>query len=407
MYALPMLGVANRVLKIDPTSGTAHEVGADLRPLIGEVHGDGLAYMHTVEGPDGCLYGPPCSATCVLRFDPRTTEASAFGQLKDPVPYNYHEGVLGPTGRYIFAIPCLASRVLCIDIEKFTVDLIGDDFGPAEGDSYIRDSKWSSGTLAGDDCIYAFPYAPPGTHMLRIDPAAKTASLFGPRLQGVDRVAQFGWTHGNSAAMDGCLYGAPHCAKHILRVDPFAGTVSTLNEVFPPSLMMKLVGSVVDNDGAIWFTPVNAPTRMFRMGPRPPRTDFLSTLSQSEHHALLLEGLTDYRCYALTLVVELWRESVRPGGDSLLVCKLLNAVATVLPAVITTSFKTDKGLTARMLLKTIVAVLPLQVCVLPITIHGIDVCSNTVLTSWQGMSLHLVVMPVCVFSLLLTRRPHS
>ena len=166
--------------------------------------------------------------------------------------------------------------------------------------------------------------------------------------------------------MDGCLYGTPHCAKHILQVDPFAGTVSILNEVFPPSLMMKLEGNVVDNDGAIWFTPVNAPTRMFRMGPRQPRTDFLSTLSQPKHHALLLEGLCDYRCYGPALVVELWRESVRPGGDSALVCALLDTAASVLPAVVSESFKLDNGLTARMLLKTIVAVLPLQVCVLPL-----------------------------------------
>ena len=101
---------------------------------------------------------------------------------------------------------------------------------------------------------------------------------------------------------------------------------------------------------------------MVRVAPGRPRTELLNTLLQPQHHALLLEGLRDYRCYGPALVVELWRESVQTGGHSALVSDLLDAAATVLPAVVATSLKKDDGLTARMLLKTIVAVLPLQVC---------------------------------------------
>ena len=365
MYAVPMLGgVANRVLKIDPANGTAREVGADLRELIGEVINGNWAYFGTIEGGDGDLYGIPCNATCVLRFDPRTNEAGVFGHLENPVQGNYYGGVLGPSGRHIFAIPAMASRVLCIDTEKLTVELIGDDFGCGPADKVMQHSKWANGALGADDCIYAIPFSGNIPYILRIDPAAKTASIFGPCLYGTANGWSgnpYGWM-GVTRGLDGCLYLTPHGETHILRIDVFTGTVSTLDKAFPPSLRMKLAQGVTDRDGAIWFLPLNAPCRMFRIAPGRSRTELLTTLSQSQHRALLLEGLRDYRCYGPALMVELWRESVRPGGDSALVSELLEAAATVIPAVITASFKTDDdGLTALMLLKTIVAVLPLQV----------------------------------------------
>merc|ERR1711971_15838 len=105
--------------------------------------------------------------------------------------------------------------------------------------------------------------------------------------------------------MDGCLYATPHIAKHILRIDPFAGTVSTLDKEIPSSLQTKLVNGVVDTDGALWLTLCSPPERIVRVTPARPRTELLSTLLQSQHRDLLLEGLSDYRCYGPALVVEL------------------------------------------------------------------------------------------------------
>ena len=104
--------------------------------------------------------------------------------------------------------------------------------------------------------------------------------------------------------------------------------------------------------------------RTVRVAPGRPQTALLSTLLQPQHRALLHEGLRDQRCYGPALVVALWRESVRTGGDSALVCKLLDAAATSFPAVVTTSLKEDNGRTACMLMRTILAVLPQQVGVL-------------------------------------------
>ena len=114
----------------------------------------------------------------------------------------------------------------------------------------------------------------------------------------------------------------------------------------------------------MWFFPVNTPCRAVRLRPRRPQTALLTTLLQPKHHVVLQEGLRDLRCYGPALAVALWREAVRAGGDPGLVSGLLDAAAQVLPAVIMASIEKDKGSTACMLLRTILAVLPPQVSTL-------------------------------------------
>ena len=117
-----------------------------------------------------------------------------------------------------------------------------------------------------------------------------------------------------------------------------------------------MAGGVLDGDGAIWMLPVNPPVRMLRLVPtRPQQTPLLTTLLRPKYHRVLQEGLRDLRCYGPALVVALWREAVRVDGNSALVCGLLEAAAPVLPAVVTESIKLDGGSTARMLLRTILA----------------------------------------------------
>ena len=134
-----------------------------------------------------------------------------------------------------------------------------------------------------------------------------------------------------------------------------------MGDCIPSHLGQKLAYGVCDKDGNVWFLPLNTPTKMVRMRPRTPQTPFLATLLQPKHHAVLLEGLRDLRCYGPALAVALWREAVRVGGDPGLVSGLLEAAAPVLPSVIMASIKKDNGSMAGMLLRTILAVLPPQV----------------------------------------------
>ena len=371
MYSFPnSLTAIHKMLKVDPINSTAQMVGEDLRPKTGGVKT--WVCHDTVAGADGCLYGIPCQVNCILRFDPRTNKISTFGQLEDNgLKRNYPPGVLdesgrerkyacgvlGPSERYIFCIPMMASRVLCIDTQELTVELIGDDFGQLEGDNWLSHIKYLWGALAGDNCIYGIPFSTHVTRILRIDPTAKTASYFGPRL----RVDNFVYWGGGCVGMDGCIYGTPHNTDRVLRIDPFAGTVCTVGDVVTSEVRQTLYTGVCDRDGTIWFLPCHCPARMLRLVPGRRRTPLLTTLSQSQHFTVLREGLHDLRCYGSALAVALWREAVRIDGDPTLVCGLLEAAATALPTVITTSIQNDNGSMARMLLLTILTILPPQV----------------------------------------------
>ena len=354
LYQFPdHCSVAHRMLKIDPANRTAQEVGEDLRPLAPGVNN--YLWHAAVANGDGIIFGVPHAASQAIRFDPRTNQLKPFGQLEDTGSFKYWDGVLGPSGRYIFCVPVLASRVLCIDTQELTTKLIGPDFGRGDGANYATQGKWGWGDLGGDGCIYAG--VGNARRLLRIDPASMTASLFGPDLTPFGYMPWISLTTG----MDGCLYGTPFLTDRILRIDPFAGTVSTIGEALPPSQIGKMIFGAVDRDGAVWLLPEQSPARMVRVAPRRPQTPLLATLLQPQHRAVLHEGLRDMRCYGPALVVALWREAVRAGGDTTLVCRLLEAAATALPTVVTASITEDNGSTASMLLRTIVTLVSPQV----------------------------------------------
>merc|ERR1719174_1676212 len=252
-----------------------------------------------------------------------------------------------------------ASRVLCVDTQEETIELIGPDFGRGDDQNFLSEGKWQTGALGGDNRIYAMHWA--ARRMLCIDPASKTASLFGPDLVRFcsNKTALLSATwNGMTAGMDGCLYATPWLGAHILCIDPFAGTVSKVGEALPPDQIGKHSFGTRDRDGAIWMLPLMPGGRMLRLAPRRPQTPLLTTLLQPNHLVVLREGLRDLRCYGPALAVALWREAVRVGGDLKLVYGLLEATSTVLPAVVTASIKEDRGSTARMLLLTILETLP-------------------------------------------------
>ena len=149
IYSIPCsLQTHTKVLKIDPANGTAKEVGKDVRQFAGGV--TSWAWCGTVAASDGCIFGMPCSATSVLRLDPRTGKLSSFGQLEDTGGEKYFSGILGPSGRYIFGIPGRASRVLCIDTKTLAVRLIGEKTGGHASGHVQGGTKWIAGGIGGD-----------------------------------------------------------------------------------------------------------------------------------------------------------------------------------------------------------------------------------------------------------------
>ena len=308
IYAFPMFSPKYefcKVLKIDPAKNTACEVGEDILPLA-----DGVTenpWVQSCANGEGYIFAIPCCGNSILRFDPRTNAAMTFGQLEDTGLHKYWYGVAGPSGRHIFCPPALASRVLCIDTQELTIELIGPDFGRGDDNSMISTAKYLGATLGADSCIYSIPF---NSHrLLRIEPVSNSVSLFGPdllRLSG----SSFSWFD-LCSGMDGCMYAAPFLADRILRIDPFAGTVSSVGEAIPPELKMMLSWPVLDKDGAIWCCPLGTPMQMVRLSPRRPNTALLATMLEPQNHVVLREGLLDLRCYGPAIAVALWREAVR------------------------------------------------------------------------------------------------
>ena len=253
IYSFPCECNVPYILKIDPKSGTACAVGESVLKHSGEV----IAYpWHSmVVARDGCIYGIPHTASSILKFDPRTEELSSFGALgSDAAGSRYFNGVLGPEGRYIYCPPANAARVMRVDTETSSCELIGQDFGVA-----VK-WKWFGGGMGGDGAIYCVPLF--HDRVLRIDPSTQQASLFGPPLGGVP----VSW-RGGTAGADGCVYGTPFYSEKVLRIDPFAGTVSTVGSPLPSELHQKLLGMALDKKGSLWCLPLHLPCGLLEVIP--------------------------------------------------------------------------------------------------------------------------------------------
>ena len=302
IYSIP--GECNnvsRVLQIDPSKGqgTVRMVGDSVLGLA-----DGVKewpWFGTVAASDGCVYGIPRNAKSVLKFDPRQKTLSTFGKLGEGLD-KYRCAVLGQSGRFIFCIPNLAARVLCIDTQTQTCELIGEDY-----DGSITE-KWCAGAVGGDGAIYCVPRTTVD-RVLRIDPWTKTTSLFGPALH-----ASTGW-FGAVAGTDGCVYGTPYSSSRVLRIDPFARTVSMVGGDISPDLAAKLRHAVKGPDDALWCLPYQLPSSILRVQtPGPERhTPLLTRLLEAENQGVLREGLADANYHGPALAAVLYHEATRAG----------------------------------------------------------------------------------------------
>ena len=59
--------------------------------------------------------------------------------------------------------------------------------------------------------------------------------------------------------LDGCVYGVPHGDKQLLRIDPFAGTVSRVGPPLQDKDRSKLLGHATAANGTVWALPCMCP----------------------------------------------------------------------------------------------------------------------------------------------------
>jgi len=121
-------------------------------------------YLGGVLGPDDCIYCIPSDADFVLKVDPATQTAYEVGESLEGRTgrlncNKWQNGFLAADGR-IYGIPLKSASVLCIDVATQTVYTVGSGFTGA--------NKWEGGVLAHDGAMYCIPMR--HKHILKINP---------------------------------------------------------------------------------------------------------------------------------------------------------------------------------------------------------------------------------------------
>jgi outer membrane protein assembly factor BamB len=121
-----------------------------------------------VNGKDGFLYGIPCEAHRVLKFNPVDKSMEMIGPDLGGKT-SWYCGVLAKNG-CIYCPPFAFNdsdgmKMLKINTQDGTVVTFDTEPG-----------KWRSGALVGDDCIYYMPWGFMENHVLRVDPHTDTLS---------------------------------------------------------------------------------------------------------------------------------------------------------------------------------------------------------------------------------------
>jgi len=103
-------------------------------PLFVSVNGgDEGRWAAMAEGRDGRLYAPPCNSSRVLRIDPSTGTADLIGP-DFGVDKNKWRSIAASADGRLYAPPYNASRVLRIDPRTGNTDLIGEELEAGESE---------------------------------------------------------------------------------------------------------------------------------------------------------------------------------------------------------------------------------------------------------------------------------
>ena len=160
---------ADTVLKIDPFTQIVSEIPFGYR--CHHRQDRKYKYLGGVLGPDGRIYCIPSDADYVLRIDPASCTAVEIGPeigtraTHCHISHNcnkWQNGFLAPDG-LIYAIPLKSTAVLRIDPLNDEVDVVG---GP-----YPGFEKWEGGVLSRTGAMYCMPLK--SKQVLKINPTGK------------------------------------------------------------------------------------------------------------------------------------------------------------------------------------------------------------------------------------------
>lgn len=229
IYFIPY--TANRVMKLDPETGTAELIGDTVNAANAGYAT--MKYWGGVLGPDGIIYCIPYYAKYVMKIDPTTNTVDFMStDIKDSTYANtttmmWRGGVLAPNG-IIYCIPYNAGYILKIDTVNQTVSTMTDYTGSkinVKDTCGTTSSCYAGGVLGPDGKIYCIPYN--ADYVGIIDPIAETFTLDDVELT----TSNAGYTSlkyiGGVLGTDGCIYTIPYGAKNFLKIDTSKETGKT------------------------------------------------------------------------------------------------------------------------------------------------------------------------------------
>ena len=201
----------------------------------------------------------------VVKFDTDLKTLTKIGPDLGLTPFNYYNwnrGILANDG-CIYCLPIESDgRFLKIDTKTDDIEILHIQLPADEtprDDTYL----WTSGAIAADGNIY---YMPCSAHrILKFDPRTRLASSVGPDLAdevNIDEESDDGYIDclydDTVLGSDGCLYGIPQQAKHVIRLDPRTQLLSVANPDFSNGKFdlnfakMDGMGSVLHSNGIIY-----------------------------------------------------------------------------------------------------------------------------------------------------------
>ncbi len=205
--------MGNSVVTAEDSSKTSSFVESESRPhlvsLVGEKHQHSCSkWIDSIMAPNGCVYGVPCDARSVIKFDPNNNQSTVIGNDLNDRWAKWYGGVVANNG-CIYSIPFNVNDILKIDTNKDLVERLRTELPESEVGKY----RWGRGALADDGCLYFFPFD--ASRILKIDPTNDTVSSVGTAMK-----TWSGKFCGTVKANNGYLYSIPFNSKRIFKYNP-------------------------------------------------------------------------------------------------------------------------------------------------------------------------------------------
>jgi hypothetical protein len=189
-----------------------------LTTLIGYEMQGGDNWNDFVDGKDGFLYGIPCNARHVVKFNPIDKSLTEIGPDLGVGGSKWMCGVRANNGS-IYCAPYNAEHILKINTNDGTVETLENVELPERG----RPWMWASGALAADNHIYYMPNN--ARRIMKLNPDNDSLSSVGGDLGGAYKYK------GTVVGNDDYLYGIPDGSTRIVKFDPSnPDTTSTVGE---------------------------------------------------------------------------------------------------------------------------------------------------------------------------------